>query len=128
MGSDTFKEWLKEGFQHLGFHEEVPQSRLFFPTAGKVIAAVCAHFQVTPEQIAIGRRGTENLPRDVAIYLVRLLGRETLTGVGRNFGVTNYSTVGSTVARMKRRLKNDRALQKHLQEIRNTLDKSQRQV
>ena len=128
MGSDTFKEWLKEGFQHLGFLEEVPQSRLFFPTAAKIIAAICAHFQVTPEQIAISRRGTENLPRDVAIYLVRLLGRETLTEVGRNFGVTNYSTVGSTVARMKRRLKNDRALQKHLQEIRNTLDKSQRQI
>ena len=75
-------------FQHLGFHEEVPESRLFFPTAEEVIAGVCAHFQVTKEQIAVSRRGAENLPRDVAIYLVRLLGRDTLGEVGKHFGMS----------------------------------------
>jgi putative transposase len=128
MGGPGFKEWLKETFQHLGFQEEVPESRLFFPMAAEVIAGVCAHFQVTKEQIAVSRRGTENLPRDVAIYLVRHLGRETLGEVGKHFGMSNYSTVGSAFARVKLQLNNDRVVQEHLEEIRKKLAKSQRQV
>ena len=128
LGGAAFKEWLKDTFPLLGFHAEVPQSRLFFPAATEIIAGVCAHFQVSTEQMAVSRRGTENLPRDVVIYLVRLLGRETLSEVGKNFGMSNYSTVGSAVARVKLQLRNDRAVQKHLEEIRIKLDKSQRQV
>jgi REP element-mobilizing transposase RayT len=128
LGGAAFKEWLKDTFPHLGFHAEVPQSRLFFPTAAEIIAGVCAHFQVEKELMATSRRGAENLLRDVAIYLVRLLGRETLAEVGKNFGMNNYSTVGSAVARVKLRLINDRALQKHLEEIQKKLDKSQGQV
>ncbi len=128
LGGTAFKEWLKDTFQHLGFHEEMPESRLFIPTAAEVIAGVCAHFQVSKKQIAVSRRGTENLPRDVAIYLVRLLGRETLGEIGKHFGMSNYSTVGSAVARVKLQQKNDRAVQDHLEEIRKKLAKSQRQV
>ncbi len=80
------------------------------------------------EQIAISKRGTENLPRDVAIYLVRHHSRDTLSSVGRHFDISNYSTVSSVVERIKARKNKDQLLQKHLEKIGEKLFKSQRQT
>lgn len=118
LGGTVFKDWLKEKFQHLGFQEEIPESRIFGPTAAEIITMVCDHFQVPKEQIAVSRRGRENLPRDVAMYLIRLLCRQTLIEVGESFGMGNYSTVSSAIERVKLRLKKDRVIQKDLEEIR----------
>jgi REP element-mobilizing transposase RayT len=126
LGSDYFKEWVKEKFSHLQFHEEIPESRELAPSPEKIIALVCDHFKVTKEQIAISRRGTENLPRDVAIYLVRHHSRGTLATVGRHFAIGNYSTVSSVVERIKARKNKDRSLQKHLEKIGRKLAKSPR--
>ena len=59
LGSDSFKEWV--------------------PSPKNIIALVCDHFKIKKEQIAVSKRETENLPRDVAIYLVRHHNRDTLT-------------------------------------------------
>ncbi|NOR24349.1 MAG: hypothetical protein GQ542_08140, partial [Desulforhopalus sp.] len=40
---------------------------------------------------------TENLPRDIVIFLVRRFCCKTLPSVGKEFGITNYSTVSSVV-------------------------------
>jgi putative transposase len=128
LGGEAFKEWLKDKFCHLGFQEEIPESRIFGPTIEEIVAGVCLHFRVTREQLSLSHRGTENLPRDVAIYLVRLLSRGTLAEVGKNFGIGNYSTVSSAIERVKLRIKQDRNVRKYLEEIRKKLDKSQKQT
>ena len=125
LGGDSFKERVKEKFDHLRFHKEIPGSRELAPSPEKIIALVCDHFKVKKEQLAISKRGTENLPRDVAIYLVRRHSRDTLSGVGRHFEISNYSTVSSVVERIKARKDNDRSLQKHLKKIEGKLSKSQ---
>jgi chromosomal replication initiation ATPase DnaA len=76
------------------------------------------------EQLLASRRGTTNLPRDIAIYLVRLYCRETLQDIGRHFLINNYSTVSSVVERIKARKNIDLSLQKHLKEIEEKLIKS----
>ena len=96
--------------------------------AKNIITLVCDHFKVKKEQICITKRGMENLPRDVAIYLVRRHSRETLTAVGRYFKISNYSTVSSAVERIRARTNKDRSLQKHLEMIERKLIKSQRQT
>jgi REP-associated tyrosine transposase len=125
MGSNSFKEWVKEKFHHLRFKEEIPGSRELAPSPETIIALVCDHFKIKQEQIATSKRGTENLPRDVAIYLVRHHNRATLTSVGKHFGIENYSTVSSAVERVKLRMKQDRILQKHLKMIGTQIAKSQ---
>ncbi len=126
VGGDSFKERIKGKFDHLRFRQEIPASSELAPSPEKVIALVCDHFKVKKEQLAISKRGTENLPRDVAIYLVRRHSRDTLAHVGRHFAINNYSTVSSAVERTKARKKIDRTLRKHLKKIERKLAKSQR--
>lgn len=125
LGGDTFKDWLKEHFQHLRFRDDVPESRLFAPTAREIINAVCRHFQIKKEQLAVSHRGRENLPRNVAIYLIRCLTRETLPAVGKHFEISNYSTVGSVVERVKQRAKTEHLLLEHIEGIKKKLNKGQ---
>jgi chromosomal replication initiation ATPase DnaA len=78
------------------------------PSAENIIVLVCDHFKVKKEQIVTSKRGAENLPRDIAIYLVRHHSRDTLASVGRHFAISNYSTVSSAVERVKRKEKRKR--------------------
>ena len=123
---NTFKERLKEKLDHFQFYQEITESRELAPSAEKVIAVVCDYFKIKKEQLMLSRRGTENLPRDVAIYLVRSYSIETLAHIGRRFEISSYSTVSSVVGRIKTRRNNDKSLQKHLKEIERKLVKGQR--
>jgi chromosomal replication initiation ATPase DnaA len=72
LGSDSYKQWVKEKFKHLSYQDEIPSSRDLAPTADYIISIVCEHFKVKKENLAVSKRGIANLPRDVAIYFVRL--------------------------------------------------------
>jgi len=74
------------------------------------------------------KRGTENLPRDIAIYLVRQLCCLTLPSVGQEFGINNYSTVSSVVQRVKLRVESDKKLQKEVDSIREKVLKGQKRI
>jgi chromosomal replication initiation ATPase DnaA len=128
LGSDSFKQWVKENFQHLSEQDEIPRSRDLAPTADYIVSIVCEHFKVKKETLAVSKRGIENLPRDVAIYLVRLRSRETLAVVGQHFSINKYSTVSSVFERIKARKDNDKILRKHLEQITIILEKSQEQT
>ncbi len=128
LGSDPFKEWIKEKFSHLRFQKEIPESRQLAPTPEKIIGLVCDHFKVERELVGISLRGVENPVRDVAIYLVRHHSQNTILEVGRHFGIGNYSTVSSAVERTKSRAKQDRTLQRHLKKIEMMLAKSQQEA
>lgn len=128
LGQDSFKAWVKEKFKDLSFQKEIPESRSLAPTAADIISAVCQYFKVKEAVITRSKRGTENLPRDVAIYLVRRSCRETLAGVGQHFGIGNYSTVSSAIERVKARKDSDKKLRKHISNIEAILRKSQRQT
>ncbi|MCL0037544.1 hypothetical protein M1N10_00845 [Thermodesulfovibrionales bacterium] len=128
LGGDSFKDWVKEKFNNLVFQQEVPESRTLAPVADDIISEVCKYFKVSKEEIAVSKRGTENLPRDVAIYFVRRCCRKTLSEVGRYFGISNYSTVSSAAERIKARKSEDGKLQKQLKSIGAKLNKSQEQT
>jgi putative transposase len=128
LGTDIFKEWVKEKFNRFRFHREIPASRQLATSAGDIIQLVCDHFKVEKEQLLLSRRGTENLPRDLTMYLVRAYCRETLSSIGSSFGIDNYSTVSSAIERIKARKQTDRSLKKHLRELESKLAKGQRQT
>lgn len=128
LGSDLFKESIREKFSDLVNQPEIPESKILAPDAGKVILAVCGFYRVSREEMLVSRRGNENLPRDVSVYLVRRLCRMTLPSVGSEFGIENYSTVSSIVQRVKSKIENDKRLLKEIHMIMKEVAKSQKRT
>ncbi len=128
FGNETFKDWIKEKFTHLQLTRDIPESRQLTLSPEKIIQLTCRYFKVTKKQIFVSKRGQENLPRDTAIYLVRRHTQHTLSSIGTLFNISNYSTVSSAVERIKIRLKEDKALQKHLGVLGKKIIKSQQQI
>jgi putative transposase len=128
LGDDDFKRWIKEKFQDLRFHREIPESRVLTPDPESIIAAVCGCFNMKKESLMKSRRGKENLPRDTVVYFLRMYSTETLAGVGRYFKISKYSTVSSIVERVKLRKQGDKAFASQLKKVERVLGKGQRQT
>lgn len=128
LGSSSFKEYVKEKFMGLANRVEIPESKALAPDVDKVIFSVCEHYNLTKKELLYSKRGTENIARDIAIYLVRRLCCKTLPSVGIEFGINNYSTVSSVVQRVKRRIERDRTLPKELKIIVEKVYKSQKRT
>jgi chromosomal replication initiation ATPase DnaA len=128
LGSDLFKEFIREKFSDLTNQPEIPESKALAPDIEKVITVVCNFYGVSRAELFESRRGTENLPRDAAIYLVRRLCRMTLPSVGRVFGVGNYSSVSSVVQRVKSRIGSEKRLLKELEGIAQQVAKGQKRT
>ncbi len=133
LGSDDFKEWVKEKFADLRFHREIPESRFLAPEPEDIFDAVCRCFETTKGSLMKSRRGmmksrrgNRNPARDTAVYFLRKYSTETLAGVGSYFDIANYSTVSSIVDRVKNRKSNDKAFAKQLKKIEQMLEKGQR--
>ena len=128
LGGEKFSEWIKEKYYHLGLQKEVPEAQILALTPAEVIGQVCSYFNLDEESLKKSRRGVENVPRDVAIYLSRRYCRMKLTEIGEHFGLSNYSTVSSAAERIKVLRNNDRDLQQHLEKIKSQIIKGQRQT
>lgn len=128
LGCTSFKEYIREKFSELTNRPEVPESKALAPDAEKVISCVCEYYRISWNELLVSKRGAENLPRDIAIYLVRLLCCLTLPSVGKEFGINNYSTVSSVVQRVKLRAERDKHLQRELDAIGKKVLKSQKRT
>ena len=83
------------------------------------------YYKVRPTKLKAVRRGMENEPRDVAIYLIRSMRAEPLMRVGANFGLNQYSSVSSVVLRVKTKLLKDRKFKERLAHIESNILKGQ---
>jgi len=90
-----------------------------------IISEVSRYYKVKPNNLKAIRRGIENEPRDVAMYLIRFMRAEPLMRVGANFGLSQYSSVSSAVIRVKAKLQKDRKFKNRLQHIETNILKSQ---
>lgn len=124
LGNKSFKEFVKEKFSNLMAQPEIPDAKILAFDPEQVIMAVCKYYGVSRPELFVSRRGVENLYKDVAIYLVRSLCRMTLPGVGREFGMHNYSSVSSVIQRLKTRIESDKKLGKELCQIKKIVGKS----
>ena len=83
------------------------------------------YYKLRTTNLKAVRRGIENEPRDVAMYLIRSMRAEPLIGVGANFGLNQYSSVSSAVIRVKAKLQEDRKFKERLQHIESNILKGQ---
>jgi len=112
----------------LRFNREMPQSKALALNSEMVRDLVCQTFGVKNEVLLQSKRGRENVARDVAIYLQRKYCGQTLTALGEDYRIANYSTVSSAYERVKARLLKDRKLRAKVAKIEKRLDKGQEQI
>lgn len=121
LGSETFIDQVKNRFHADKNHQQVPDSGQLAPEADRIIAAVCEHYGIELSQLMHTVRGVSNEPRNVAIYLIRILRKDGLLSIGKRFGMRGYSPASSAIDRIKRKLTTSTALQQNINTIKKQL-------
>lgn len=107
LGDERSANRLKALFFENKVHTQVPDSRAPAPDADAIVQAVCAHYGLDRSELAKSRRGRFNEARAMAIHLVRLLRKESFADIGSIFGLRTYSSVGSVLDSMRKRVESD---------------------
>jgi hypothetical protein len=124
LGPQTFVDWIKERYGDEKISRDVPSSRELLPGQNQILEEVCSAYNTTIQEITKMRRGKMNEARNVAIYLLKRLRRDTLKEVGVKFGIETDSTISSVMERVKKRLENDRAFSRRVDKIQKTIQTS----
>mgnify|MGYP001818428965 CR=1 FL=1 len=117
--------WIKDRFFKKKIHKEVPASKELAPDLETILSEVSRYYEIRPRRLKAVRRGIENEPRDVAMYLIRSMRSEPLLSVGAGFGLNRYSSVSSAIMRVKGKLQKDRKFRNSLECITNNILKGQ---
>jgi len=128
LGNESFIEKVKERFFHSKRHDEVPESKGLAPDTEKIKEAICKAYAIDESSLLSSRRGVLNEPRNVAIFLVRRLRGEKLEEIGRQFGISKYSSVSSVIEKMKRDMSVDRKLRVRVHSIAKRLYNGQQEI
>ncbi len=125
LGSKQFLEWVKKTFFENKREKEVPDSVHLAPNRSQIKAAVCDNYNIQKSILQKTRRGVTNEPRDVAIYLTRMLRQEGLSEISKEFGLSNYSSVSSAIDRVKSHMIKNHRFRSRVEKIRHNINKSQ---
>ena len=125
LGSNEFISWVKDRFFKKKIDKEIPASKGLAPNADRIISEVSGYYEASHTALTAVRRGLENEPRDVAIYLIRSMRSDPLMRIGAIFGLTQYSSVSSVVMRVKTKLRKDKKFEERLAYIENKILKGQ---
>lgn len=128
LGPEEFIDRFKGKYCTPEIAEEVPGARELLPGVDQILEAVGRFYGVGVFALKEKRRGRANEARNAAIYLTRRLRRDTLKEIGEQFQIDRYSTVSSTIERMKKRMLEDRALSRRMEELAVSIGKSQEQT
>jgi putative transposase len=125
LGSKQFVEWVKVTFFEKKQEKEIPDSVHLAPNLSRIKAVVCDNYNIQESILQKARRGVSNEPRDVAIYLARMLRQEGLREIGEEFGLNNYSSVSSAIERVKSLMVKNHKFCSRLEAMRKVIIKSQ---
>jgi chromosomal replication initiation ATPase DnaA len=128
MGGSEFTEWVKGKYHSLKSDEEITQVKDLVPDPEKIVNAVCDFYAIRPDDLYKVKRGEFNEPRNVSIFLMRRLRRETLKDIGARFGIEKYSSVSSVIERLKKQMRNDTKLRQRVDDLQKIINKSQGQT
>ena len=125
IGSKSFIEKIKTRFFSEESDDEIPESKVLAPDITKIKKVVLATYGIDENALRKSKRGIFNEPRNVAIYLFRMLRYDTLNEIGSHFNIAKYSTVSSIIEHMKKKLKSDRTLRRKIEILKNNIINSQ---
>lgn len=84
------------------------------------------YYEARPIALTATRRGVENEPRDVALYLIRSMRSNPPIKIGVQFGLNQYSSVSSVVTRVKTKLQKDKKFKERLARIESNILKGKK--
>jgi putative transposase len=125
LGTREFISRVKERFFIKKIDKEIPASKGLAPDLDRIISEVSRYYGLKHTALTAARRGIENEPRDVAVYLIRTMRSEPLMKIGAGFGLNRYSSVSSVVMRVKTKLQKDQKFKERLAKIENNIFKGQ---
>ncbi len=125
FGPESFITSIKEQYYFKKKNYEVPESKKLAPELDIIIAEICRHYQVTPEDLLKTKRGWFNKPRNVALYLIRMMRTERLTTIYEMFNMNSYSAVSSVIQRVGALRKKDKNMRKDIDLLIEKLNKGQ---
>ncbi len=128
FGSESFIEWIKTTYHQLQDHVEMPQSRHLAPSIADIKRIVSQCYEVHEETLEQSKRGRENEPRNVAVYIARKKSGLRLDEIGKEFGLEKYSSVSSIVTRTAKQLSRSKQLQNRIDRICQEFTKSQAKI
>lgn len=121
LGSKNFISWAKETFFDKKKHHQVPDASQLAPEVSEIKKAVCRYYDIKDNEIQLTRRGALNEPRNVAIYLSRMLRKDSLLMISESFNMAGYSSASSAIERvMKKRVK-DKKFQNRIDKIKQNI-------
>jgi len=117
LGSDEFRTWAYGQRVTDDGAVSVATSIQFKPSIAEVVAEVATTFSVTVDSILKAKRGTNNVPRWVAMYLSQVLGGQQLTSIAEAFGLTRTGSIPTTIGKLKLLMEKDRKLGRKVESL-----------
>ncbi|MFQ5847527.1 MAG: transposase [Candidatus Methylomirabilales bacterium] len=121
LGEERFRAWVRRRIKALDREHPRAERRLLRPPEAAVVARVAAEYGIPPATLWEGRRGSENEPRKVAMYLVQRLCDLTLNETAARFGVRSYGAVGWACSQVRYRLDRDRRFRARIEGLEATI-------
>ena len=117
LGSDEFRAWAYGQRVTDDGAVSVATSIQFKPSIAEVVAEVATTFSVTVDSILKAKRGTNNVPRWVAMYLSQVVGGQQLTSIAEAFGLTRTGSIPTTIGKLKLLMEKDRKLGRKVESL-----------
>jgi putative transposase len=121
LGAKDFIDRIRKKHYHAARCKDIPESISFGPDITEIKNEVSRCYNIGVEDFLKKRRGIYNEARNVAMFLIRKYTGASLEAIGKQFGMTNYSSVSSTIVRIKQRLNTDAKFQDRVSKIENLL-------
>jgi putative transposase len=125
LGKEDFVYWVKNRFFERKVHMEVPDSKLLAPDKDRIQDLVCRTYGIKKEELIKSQRGRFNEPRNVSIYLTRMIRSDGLMDICIDYHLKKYSSASSIVENVKKKLVKDRKFRIRVNELSKNLIKSQ---
>ena len=125
LGKDDFVYWVKNRFFERKAHIEIPESKLLAPDRERIQELVCKEYGINKGELVKSKRGTFNEPRNVAIYLTRMIRSDGLMDICKDYNLKKYSSASTVVESVKKKLSKDREFRNRVNELSKKLINSQ---
>ncbi|NVM21721.1 MAG: transposase [Desulfobacterales bacterium] len=125
LGSERFINWVKDKFFDEKHHKEIPESRALAPEVERIKEVVSKAYRVNKNELLKSKRGLFNEPRNVAIYLTRVLRSAPLVEICEEFGMNRYSSASSSLQGPQTQMSRDRQLRKRVERLRSQITNGQ---
>ena len=125
LGSEEFISSIKDKFFMEKRDKEIPDSKFLAPDLELIIETICKFYNIEESSINVSKRRYFNEPRNVAIYLSRLLRNDTLEQLCGDFLLNNHSSVSSILTKIKEMMTKDQDFRVKVSEIEELIIKRQ---